>query len=192
MGKRPRRQKLEDRLIRQDANKEEIKCDLALAPFDRAAREADWTWGVDTLPELVSTTTAEKYGSALAKLNEAINQNDSAVVAARAAVCVRGLAVMDAEARAAGKKPASDDVLIVEADGHQFGILHDDRGWPRVQEAHPDLPILTRREVAMAIRVYRRTKLNEMMREAKSAFPDHKIVSMNIEDEIIDDPIPFG
>ena len=191
MSKRPKRQKLEDRLIRQDARAEEVRCDLALAPFDRAAREADWTWGVDTLPELVSTETAEKYGSALAKLNEAINQNDSAVVAARAAVCVRGLAVMDAEARAAGKKPASDDVLIVEADGHQFGILHDDRGWPRAREKHSDLSILTRREVAIAIRVYRRTKLNEMMQEAKSAFPDHKIVSMNIEDENIDDPIPF-
>ena len=191
MGKRPRRQKLEDRLIRQDANKEEIKCDLALAPFDRAAREMDYKWGVDTLPELVSTETAEKYGSALAKLNEAINQNDSAVVAARAAVCVRGLAVMDAEATAAGRQPASDDVVVCEIDGQQFGVLVDDRGWPRVQEKHPDLVILSRRETAIAIRVYKQTKLSEMMDAAKAVAPDSKPVSLRIDNESIDDPIPF-
>lgn len=191
MAKRPRRQKMEDRLIRQDASKEQIRCDLAVAPFDRAAREMDYKWGVDTLPELVSPETAEKYGSALAKLNEAINQNDSSVVAARAAVCVRGLAVMDAEAVAAGKQPVSDDVVVCEIDGQQFGVMIDDRAWPRVQERFPDLEILSRREVAIAIRVYRQTTLAEMMDAAKVAMPNSKPISLRIENEAINDPIPF-
>jgi len=189
MAKRPRRRKMEDRLIRPDARADEVRCDLAVAPFDRAARDMDYKWGVDTLPELVSEQTAEKYGSALAKLNEALNQSDSAVVAARAAVCVRGLSAMDAEATAAGRKPASADVMIVEMDGQQFGILHDDRGWPQAQDNHPDLEILSRREVAIAIRVYRKTRLSEMMDAAKS-IPNSQPVSMTIKGEI-DDPIPF-
>ena len=191
MAKRPKRQKMEDRLIRQDARAEEVRCDVALAPFDRAAREMDYKWGVDTLPELVSPETAERYGSALAKLNEAINQNDSSVVAARAAVCVRGLAVMDAEAVAAGKQPVSDDVVVCEIDGQQFGVMIDDRAWPRVQERFPDLEILSRREVAIAIRVYRQTTLAEMMDAAKVAMPNSQPISLRIENEAINDPIPF-
>ncbi len=74
-------------------------------------------------------------------------------------------------------------------DGQQFGILHDDRGWPQAQDNHPDLEILSRREVAIAIRVYRKTRLSEMMDAAKS-IPNSQPVSMTIKGEI-DDPIPF-
>ena len=191
MAKRPRRKKLDDRLIQPDARADEIRCDLAIAPFDRAAREMDYKWGVDTLPELVSPETAAKYGSALAKLNQAISEGDSAVVAARAAVCVRGMAAMDAEATAAGKQPASDDVVICEIDGHQFGILIDDRAWPRVQEAYPDLKTLSRREVAIAIRVYKQTKLAEMVDGAKAAFPKSDLTSLRLTGDPLDDEIPF-
>lgn len=191
MTARPRRKKLDDRLLYAGIGQEEMMCDMALAPFDRAARDMEYKWGVDTLPELVSPETAAKYGSALAKLNDAINQSDSALVAARAAVCIRGLAAMDAEATHAGKQPASDDVLICEIDGQQFGILIDDRAWPRVQDKHPGLPILSRREAAVAVRVYRKTALAEMTEEAKKAFKEASIRTARIHGEDPSDPIPF-
>jgi hypothetical protein len=191
MTTRPRRKKLDDRLLYAGIPQEEMMCDMALAPFDRAARDMEYKWGVDTLQELVSPETAARYGSALSKLNDAINQSDSALVAARAAVCIRGLAAMDAEATQAGKQPASDDVLICEIDGQQFGILHDNKGWPRAQDKHPGLPILSRREAAIAVRVYRKTALAEMTEETKKAFKDASIRTARIHGEDPSDPIPF-
>jgi len=188
---RPKRKKLDDILLHQAVRAEQLRCDMAVGPFDKMAREMDYKWGVDRLPDLVSPETAEKYGSALAKLNAAIEEEKPDVVAARAAVCMRGLAVMDAEAVQAGHTPASDNVLLVEVDGHEFGILLDDRGWQRAQDKHPGMKLLTRREVAMAIRVYRKTKLGEMVDAAKLAFPNADVDGVRIDGESVDDPIPF-
>ena len=74
--KRPRRQKKGDRLLDRAASLNEIQCDKAVAVMDRLAIQMDRRWGVDRLPELVSIETAQKYGSALAKLNAALEGND--------------------------------------------------------------------------------------------------------------------
>lgn len=58
---KPKRQKKSDRLMYAGIRKEEMMCDMAIAPMDRLAEQMDTIWGVDRLPELVSPATAAKY-----------------------------------------------------------------------------------------------------------------------------------
>jgi hypothetical protein len=75
--KRPTRQRKSDRMLHSGVTQEEIQCDYALAPFDHMAHSLDLKWGVDRLVELVSPDMAERYGSAMAKLNAAIDAKRS-------------------------------------------------------------------------------------------------------------------
>jgi hypothetical protein len=74
----------------------------AIQPLDEVARQMEDVWGINRLPMLVSPETAAKFGSAKAKLDQAIIDNDATEVAKRAAIQIRGWRAMDAEARASG------------------------------------------------------------------------------------------
>lgn len=185
--KRPRRQKKGDRLIHPGASAYDIRCDYALAPFDRIANEMDHKWGIDRLPELVAPEMAERYGSAMAKLNDAINANDPEQVTTRASVCIRGLQAMDRQATELGAQPASDDLWLIQADGKQFGLLRDDRGWQRALEKHPGITLLTEREMVMAIEAWQKTQAAQMVLAVKDAFPGAAVQAAkddNLQDEI--------
>lgn len=170
---------------------EEIACDYALGPFDRTAYDMDRKWGVDMLVELVSPETAEKYGSAMAKLNAAIDAHDPKMTAARAAVCIKGMQVMDAEATAAGKQPASDEVWILAFQGKQVGLLKNGRSWQRVKEKHPELEVITENDVILALEFYRQSKLGEMQAMAQQAFPGAEVVRFKLKNEGLEDDVPF-
>ena len=187
---RPQRQRMADRLINPGATDDQIKCDYALAPFDRAARKMENLWGVDRLPELVSTETAAKYGSAMAKLNVAINADDPEMVAARAAVCIKGLAAMDAEARSLGHKPAPAEVWLYELDGHRFGIIRETGDWTTLQESHPGLTLYSLREVALALQSYKSAL--PKIEAIKAAFPGAEITAVRSKlAEELEDDLPF-
>lgn len=163
----PYRQKKADRLLTpgSDRSPEAIRCDYAVAPVDQRARQMDKKWGVDRLPELVSPVTAQKFGSALARLNAALDATDPDEALARAAVVIRGLDAMDAEAEAAGAPQASPHVIQAEVDGWRFGILTDAAFWPAAQEAHPGLTLFSLREIAVAMRTMQMH--HPMIEEAK-------------------------
>lgn len=189
--KRPTRQRKADRLMHSGISPEEIACDYAVAPFDRVAYDMDRKWGVDMLVELVSPETAEKYGSAMAKLNAAIEAHDPKMTAARAAVCVRGMQAMDAEATAAGKQPASDDVWLLAFQGKQVGLLKNGRSWQRVKEKHPDLEVITENDAILALEFYRQSKLGEMQAMIQKDFPGAEVVRFKLKNEELEDEIPF-
>lgn len=149
---RPKRQKKGDRLRNPDSTAKEISCDYAVAPLDRAARDMDRKWGIDRLPELVSTTTAQKYGESIAKLNEALSANDPDAVAAWAGVCIRGLAFMDNEAETNGAPKANGEAWEYDLDGFKFAIIHDGAEWQTLKAKRPDLQFYTMREIAIAIK----------------------------------------
>jgi len=189
---RPRRQKAADRLISAAASKDQIMCDYGIAPFDRVALEYDRIWGIDRLPELVSTETAKKYGAALALLNEAIDANDPALVQARADNCIKGMHVMNAEAEAAGKPKAAPGMLEYELNGFHFAILPDKDYWPAVQEARPGLTLFSLREVAVLMMAARAD--NPVINAAKAAFPKSEITEINAKlarATALEDVIPF-
>ena len=185
--RRPVRQRKADRLTNPHARQEEIRCDFALAPLDRMAIEMDRKWGVDVLVELVPIEMAERYGSAMAKLNEAIAAQDPEQVSLRAGVCMRGLAAMDRTATERGATPASQDVWLVQADGREFGLLRDARAWRSVQEKHPKLRLISEREMILAIEMYQRSLAGQMVEAVKDSFPKADVIKIpndNLEDEI--------
>ena len=70
----------------------------AIKPVDEIATKMELKWGCDRLPGLVSPATAAKFGSAKAKLDDAIYNNDPQAVAKRATVMVNGWKALDKEA----------------------------------------------------------------------------------------------
>ena len=174
-------------MITPGASAAEIRCDYALAPFDQLARDMERRWGIDRLVELVPVEMAERYGSAMAKLNEAIDAGDPEQVKLRAGVCMRGLEAMDRTATESGAQAASDDVWLVEADGVQFGLLRDHRAWQRAQERHPHVELISEREVVLAVQMYRQSHLGQMVEAVRASFPDAEVVKVKVPD----DPIEF-
>lgn len=174
--KRPRRTNKGDRLTGLNDRKNEVACCHAVAPFDRAANEMDQKWGIDRLPELVSPALAAKYGEALAHLNECIAAEDPAKVADAASNCTRGMAAMEAEAIANGYQPATgthwEYELRDDDEVFRFAIIKDDREWPALKAARPDLLIFTMHEAAVALRGLSKKIALESI---KSHFPGAKI-----------------
>jgi len=193
---RPTRQHRGGRLMWGFADPDALRCDYALAPFDREAEEMDRKWGIDRLEELVSVETATKFGSAVAKLNKAISDNDPEETAKRAAVCIRGLKVMDAEAEKAGQPKAAGDYVEYEIDGWKFAVAQDIREWKAIKAERPDLRVFSLREVGMALKAI---KADGPIYEAvKKHFPGAEIsaVREKAQEETPpaqhEDEIPFG
>ena len=189
---RPRRAKKGDRLLNPDARRDEVQCDYGIAPMDRVALAYDRKWGIDRLPELVSPETAEKYGYSIARLNEALEKVDPEECKAWAAVCIRGLHAMDAEATRLGRKPASGEYWEYEFDGFKFGVLRDGAEWQTAQDARPDLKFYTMREIGVALKAV--SLDNPMFAEIKKTFPKSEVTNIKpttpLEVEL-DDCIPF-
>ena len=185
--RRPVRQKKSDRILHGDQEPNTIMSDYALAPLDRLALDMDRKWGIDMLPELVSPETAMKYGSAMSKLNAAINDSDPAMVRERAEICMRGLVAMDKEAEALGAQRASIDVWEVDIDGEVYGIMRDGRSWQTIKEQRPDLNLVTLREVAVALQFFH---ANNFISETKKHFPDADVIKIS-KNASMDGEIPF-
>lgn len=185
------RQKRHDRILHgSGASQAEIRCDMATGPFDEAIRRMDRKWGVDRLPELVSPATADRWGLALAQLNEAISAGDHEMTVARVGVCLRGIAALDAEAEAAGQPKSNPEVWEYEYDGHKFGVIADGREWPAAQEQRPGLTIYSMREVAVALHAHRNS-----VAEVKAHFPGAEVVGIRKQrtalEASLDDEIPY-
>lgn len=189
---RPQRKRKADRLTYGAASEKEIQADYAVAPFDKMVRDMDRKWGVDRLPEIVSPELAAKYGSALAKLCAAIDEGEPEMIAARAAVCIRGMTAMDTEALSLGRVPAAvDNVWIMEFNGIEVGLMKDAREWPGIMAHHPDLELITENEVITALAFYRETKLGQMVNAVKEKFEGAEIIRFEVKDKELNDDIPF-
>jgi hypothetical protein len=188
MAQRPTRQKKDDRILHKGATANEIKSDLALAPFDAAVREMDKRWGVDRLPELVSTESAAKWGKAMAGLNAAIDAQDPDKTKFWCEVCIRGLNAMDAEAVALGRQVSDPDIWEYELDGTVFGIIADNREWPAAYAKRPGIAIFSMREVAVALQAHK----NGLVNAAKLAFPGAEVKAIRRAPQDLEDEIDFG
>jgi hypothetical protein len=187
MAKRPTRQKKDDRILHKGATANEIKADLALAPFDAAVREMDKRWGVDRLPELVSTESAAKWGRAMAGLNGAIDAQDPDKTKFWVEICLRGLTAMDAEAVSLGR-PVSDPMIWEhEYEGTVYGIIEDGREWPAAYAKRPGIAIHTMREVAVALHEHR----NGLVDAVKLAFPGAEVKAVRRAPQDLEDDFNF-
>jgi hypothetical protein len=187
MAQRPTRQKKDDRILHKGATANEIKADLALAPFDAAVREMDRKWGIDRLPELVSVESAAKWGKAMAGLNGAIDAHDPDKTKFWVEVCLRGLASMDAEAVTLGR-PVSDPMIWEhEYEGKVYGIIADGREWPAAYAKRPGIAIHTMREVAVALHEHR----NGLVNAVKLAFPGAEVKQVRRPKAHLEDDLSF-
>lgn len=187
MAQRPTRQKKDDRILHKGATANEIKADLSLAPFDAAARAMDKRWGIDRLPEIVSTESAAKWGKAMAGLNGAIDANDPDKVKFWVEICLRGLEAMDAEAVSLGR-PVSDPMIWEhEYEGQVYGIIEDGREWPAAYAKRPGIAIHTMREVAIALHEHR----NGLVNAAKLAFPGAEVKHVRRPKADLEDDLDF-
>ena len=187
MAQRPTRQKKNDRILHKGATANAIKADLSLAPFDKAVRDADKRWGVDRLPELVSTESAAKWGKAMAGLNGAIDAEDPDKVKFWVEVCIRGLEAMDAEAVSLGR-PVSDPMIWEhEYEGTVYGIIEDGREWPAAYAKRPGIAIHNMREVAVALHAHR----NGLVDAVKLAFPGAEVKAVRRPKADLEDDFDF-
>jgi hypothetical protein len=186
--KRPTHQKKYDTLLHGQTTAAQVRCDMVLAPFDKACREMDIRWGVNVLPELVSTESAAKWGKAMAGLNAAIDAQDPDKTKFWCEVCIRGLNAMDAEAVALGRQVSDPDIWEYELDGTVFGIIADNREWPAAYAKRPGIAIYTLREVAVALQAHK----NGLVNAAKLAFPGAEIKAIRRKPEDLEDEIDFG
>lgn len=178
-----------DPLVHPGATSEEMALGNTLAPFDRAVRETEVRWGIDRLPEIVSPESAAKWGSAVGKLNAALDSGDVQEVMARVGVCLRGLAALDAEATAAGHKPIKAEAWEIEVDGVTCAILRDDAAWPAFAAERPGVRVYSLREVSNALAAY-----GGMVAAVKEAFPGARVTAIRkptpLETEL-NDEVPF-
>lgn len=184
---RHHRNRSEDRLLNPGATSAEIRCDFACAPLDRAARAADARWGVDRLPELVPAAMAEKFGAAMAALNTAMADGDSALTAQIADnLAGRAFPAMEAAATAAGHQPLPPEIWEAEIDGNRFGIVRETFDSARAEALRPGLPIYTLREVANAMAVYRMGVIEESRKP-----PPATVKPTTALEKQLDDFVPY-
>lgn len=170
--KRPHRQKKADRILHHGVPSAEIECDYAIAPMTRIAEQMDRKWGIDRLCELVSTETATRYGVAIAYLNECIDGKDAAKCADAANNCIRGMEAMDKEATALNRPRVKGAYAEYVLGDFKMALVLDDKEWPAVKDARPDLMMFTVREAAIALKAYAEVV---PMGEVKAHFPDAKL-----------------
>ena len=191
MTARPHRTRKADRLLAPDARNEERRCDYAVAPFDRVARQMDDAWGIDRLPSLVSTETAAKYGRLMADLQDAINKADAMEVERLATIGCRALERMDAEAKAAGHDRMPADFWEYDLDGFRFAVMPDNARWPEVKKLRPDLVLFTMREAALALKAM---NAGGIIKATKDAFPGAQVTNvtpMKFTNTEMEDEIPW-
>ena len=186
---KPQRHNKGDRLMHSGAKPEAVACDFGLGPFDTAARAMERKWGINRLEGLVSPETAARFGSAIGKLNAAIDNNDPAETAVRAAVCIRGLAAMDKEAEAAGHQPIPPQAQEIKVDGKLCAVLWDDAAWPAYHALRPGVRTYTPLEVANALAAY-----GQAVGAIKDAFAGATVSAVRTPTPLeaeLNDEIPF-
>ena len=184
------RHRKSDRLMTPGASAAEIAADYATAPFDRAMREAEATWGIDRLPGLVAPDLAAKFGLEVGKMNEAIGAGNATRAAELAASCCRGIGVMDAAARAAGHAPLTAEAWEITIDGRTYAILKDVAHWPAYAGQRPGVKFFSLREAVICLL----TTETPAVATAKALWPGTEITAVRkttpLEAEL-DDEIPF-
>lgn len=165
----------------------------ALLPLDRAASEMELKWGCDRLPSLVSPETAARFGSAKAKLDAAIQENDPQEVTRRAGVMIRGWDKMDAEAAERGFKALSPDIWShTTAGGAKVAVARSEAeaGKASKMESFQNVRIYSLDEIG---RILDHDSL-KLVNAAKDVFPGAKIKEIRktgTSKTKLNDPVPF-
>ncbi len=162
----------------------------AIKPLDKMATDMELKWGCDRLPSLVSPAMAAKFGSAKAKLDQAIELNGPAEVVHAVGVMLRGWAALDAEATKAGHKPLPGTVWCHATDGgFKFAIAQGNAEALKAAKTRNDLggaTIYSLDEIGRLLEADAYALVNA----AKKAFPGATVTNINAT-KIDEDDMPW-
>jgi hypothetical protein len=111
----------------------------ALIPVDEAFWASEQKWGVGRLERIISPATLAAYQRGWSAYRQALEEGDAPAVEAIGPKMIQALAVMDAEATAAGHKPLAPDtweaalpggrvLVVVRTNAEASAVLRASRG----------------------------------------------------------------
>jgi hypothetical protein len=165
------------------------KIQAAITELDVCVSGFENRWGVDRLPELVSTETQVKYWRQVDKLDEAINSDDADLVIKYAAGMQRAYTIMQNEARERGHDELKGEWYECETPDGRVLIVA-----PSFEEAHkaakerPGCLIYAMPEVAAIVC---RDEAGRFVNAVKDVFPVATVESVRQTKDDLNDEIPF-
>lgn len=124
----------------------------ALKPLDGTARSMELKWGVGRLPELVSPTTAAKFGNVQDVLNGLIEDaSDVPAIATMASTLQRGWLALDKEATESGQRPIEPVGWCFKVGEHRAIMVRTDADADAIREHDPNAEIWTLEKAGNAI-----------------------------------------
>ena len=158
-----------------------------LLPLDKIASEMEQKYGPDVLPSLVSPDTASRFGSALGKLNAAIEGGDSEAVSKRADILIRGWIKMDDEATERGHKPLPPEIWTYTTEKFKLAITRTSAEAINAAKLArlEGFSFYSMEEVALIL------ESKTLVNQTKAVFPGATVKSVSNKNLFDDDDIPF-
>jgi hypothetical protein len=158
-----------------------------LLPLDKIATAMENKWGPDVLPSLVSSDTASRFGSAMARLNVAISSNNPAAVAMRAEVMIKGWKKLDEEATERGHETLPPEIWTHTTEKFKLAITRTSaEAIDAAKLARLDgFVFYSMEEVALIL------ESKTLVNQTKAVFPGATVKSVSSKNLFDDDDIPF-
>jgi len=153
----------------------------ALERLDRVALEMENTWGADVLPLLVPPDLSEKFAAQKQRLDEMIDGDDSAALAATCEAMIRAWMALDGAARAAGHRPREEAVWVGHHPSYGFCCVYS--GNASIAHLPQDMPRFHIDELLKF--------LPEVVWKAKTLFQGSTVKALHLRPTDLNDEIPF-
>ena len=164
----------------------------SIMPVDEIATTMENKWGCDRLPGLVSPESAGKFGSAKAKLDEAVLNNDPVAVVKRSGIMVRGWAALDQEATKLGHKPLEPNIWTHITDkGYHFAIAQGNADAHKAIASDPEMEGVAVWSMA-EIGIVLESRSMALVNSIKDTFPGAMVSDVvPVDAEEMNDECPF-
>lgn len=159
----------------------------AMLSLDRTAREVEERWGVGRLETLADCKTAARFGSAKAKLDKAIKDNNAQEIVHRASVLQKGYRYLEKEARKNGHDFVDLKAWIWKDDNNtSYAFLKTNAEAIAYAKKHENVVTFTMEEVIRLAEFFNK-QTKKLGVKAKEVFPAASITKIGN----LDDQIPF-
>tara|TARA_R110000824_G_C14941664_1_gene649900 strand:+ start:77 stop:688 length:612 start_codon:yes stop_codon:yes gene_type:complete len=161
----------------------------AIKPLDRIANRMELKWGSEQLPALVSCETAQRFGSAKAKLDKAILDNDADAVAKKASVLIKGWQKMDQEAASDGHTALEPNIWSHTTEARfKFAVAQGNADAIKAIRTAPEMEGVAVYSLDEIGRILESDSM-KLVNSIKNVFPDSKVTKVLMDD--LNDEVPF-
>jgi len=161
----------------------------AIKPLDRIANRMELKYGCDRLPSLVSCETAQRFGSAKAKLDQAIIDNDADAVAKKASVLIKGWQKMDQEAASGGHTALEPTIWSHTTEfGFKFAVAQGNADAIKAIRTAPEMEGVAVYSLDEIGRILESDSM-KLVNSIKNVLPDSKVTKVLMDD--LNNEVPF-